>query len=515
MNLRAISERLEHPFAWLIGEARDTPSYLIARWAFLRALGIVYLIAFLSFWSQIQGLIGPGGILPAESFLDLVRANLGAERYWLVPTVLWLGAGASGLNLVCGLGALGSVLLILDLWPRGWLVVLWALYLSLVGVGQDFLAFQWDALLLEAGLLAILLAPGHLLPGRHPEPPPPPLAVVLLWGLLFRLVFESGAAKLTSGDPTWRNLTALDYHFFTQPLPTWTAWYANLLPGWLKRVAVLGTFAFEMGAPLLIVCGRRLRLYGWVGIVAMQLLIFGTGNYTFFNLLTIALTLLLLDDRVWRRVLPRRALRWVPKTGEDHRPSPARALAVAAIGVPLVVLQLVSFYVTVVPGASLPRAVEPVFAGLAPFRSLNSYGLFRVMTTERAEIIIEGSDDGGTWRTYEFRYKPGALDRRPAFVEPHQPRLDWQMWFAALDQFDRTAWFQAFAARLLQGSPSVVRLLASNPFPDHPPQYLRVTLYDYRLTDRATRRATGAWWTRTRLGLYAPILSLADTAANR
>jgi lipase maturation factor 1 len=514
MNIRAVANRVELPFVWVIGESHDPPKYRIARWMFLRALGVVYLIAFVSLWVQVQGLMGPRGILPAQDFLDLVRVQLGAERYWLVPTILWLGAGARGLNIVCGLGALGSVLLMSDVWPRGCLIALWALYLSLVAVGQDFLSFQWDALLLEAGFLAMLLAPGHLLPRRHPVSPPRPLALVLLWGLLFRLVFESGAVKLTSGDPTWRHLTALDFHFFTQPLPTWTAWYANLLPSPGKRLEVLGTFLLELVPPVLIFCGRRLRLIGWVGIVVMQLLIMSTGNYAFFNLLTLALSLLLLDDGIWRRVLPVRALRFVSTVGHDQ-PRPNAAIVTVGLGPPLLLLQLVSFATTVAPGAGaqLPRFLEPVFGLLAPFRSLNGYGLFRVMTTERLEIIVEGSNDGTDWRTYEFRYKPGPLEQRPRFVEPHQPRLDWQMWFAALDQFNRTTWFQAFLLRLLEGSPEVLALLASNPFPDHPPKYLRATLYDYRFTDLTTRRASHAWWSRSRRGAYSPMVGLAGTAA--
>ena len=516
MNLGAVTSRLELPFARLIGESPDAPRYSIARWMFLRALGVVYLIAFVSLWTQVQGLIGPEGILPAQDFLDLLRGRFGAERYWLVPTIFWLGAGTRELSFVCGLGALGSVLLILDVWPRGCLIALWALYLSLVSVGQDFLAFQWDVLLLEAGFLAILLAPGRLLPRRHPESPPRPLALVLLWGLLFRLVIESGAVKLTSGDPTWLQLTALDFHFFTQPLPTWTAWYANLLPSWVKRLGVLGTFLLELVPPMLIFCGRRLRLFGWAGIVTMQLLIMSTGNYAFFNLLTLALSLLLLDDGIWRRLLPAAALRVISRAGHDQ-PRTNTTIAAVTLGTLLLLLQLASFRVTVVPGAGaaapLPGFLEPVFGLLAPFRSLNGYGLFRVMTTERLEIIVEGSNDGTDWRTYEFRYKPGRLEGRPRFVAPHQPRLDWQMWFAALDKFNRTTWFQAFLLRLLEGSPDVLGLLAANPFPDHPPKYLRATLYDYRFTDLATRRASHAWWSRSRRGPYSPVVGLGGTAA--
>ncbi len=510
LNLELLGERLEAPFIRIIGETEDGSGYLIARWVFLRALGVVYLIAFASLWVQVQGLIGPDGILPAKDWLDLLRQHLGTERYRLVPSLFWLGAGSRALHLVSGAGVLASMLLVLDLWPRACLVALWGLYLSLVSVGQDFLAFQWDVLLLEAGFLAVFLSPGYLLP-RRSTASPNPLAVFLLWGLLFRLVFESGVVKLTSGDPTWRDLTALDYHYFTQPLPTWTAWYSNLLPSSLKRLQVAITFLIELGAPVLLFCGRRARLAGCAAIVLLQILILATGNYTFFNLLAIALALLLIDDRIWRRLMPETIRRIASPVPATRRRAP-RILAMTAVGVPLLLLQLASCWAAVVPGASLPGVVDGLLGWVAPFRSLNSYGLFRVMTTKRAEIVVEGSDDGSTWRPYEFRYKPGALDRRPGFVEPHQPRLDWQMWFAALDQFERTNWFQAFLLRLLQGSPPVLQLLATNPFPDHPPRWLRATLYDYRFTDRAGRRATGEWWTRRELGPYSPVVRLADTS---
>ncbi|MGH7701709.1 MAG: lipase maturation factor family protein [Gemmatimonadales bacterium] len=512
MAVSTLADRLEAPFARAIGTAADGASYSLARWLFLRALGLVYLIAFLSLWIQVQGLIGPDGILPAQEFLELVRPQLGPERYYLVPTVLWLGAGSTGLNLVCGLGVLGALLLALDFWPRGCLVGLWVLYLSLVAVGRDFLGFQWDALLLEAGLLSVPLAPGYFRPGRAAVAAPSPLAIFLLWGLLFRLIFESGVGKLTSGDPTWRNLSALDFHFFTQPLPTWTAWYANLLPASMKHLAVLATVLGELAAPPMIFLGRRLRTIGWVGIVGLQLLIAATGNYTFFNPLTIALSLLLLDDRTWGGLLPGSVVRVASPSGVLHR-SRAAALAMAGFGVPLLLLQLASLGTTLIPGTYPARPFAQALALMSPFQSLNSYGLFRVMTTERAEIVIEGSDDGVTWKAYEFRYKPGALDRRPGFVEPHQPRLDWQMWFAALDRFDRTPWFQALLVRLLQGSPPVLGLLATNPFPDHPPRRVRAMFYDYRFTDLATRGATGAWWARRLLGPYSPELGLADPAA--
>jgi hypothetical protein len=489
---------------WVVGSERGS-TYSIPRWVFLRALGLIFLVAFISLWVQVKGLIGSQGILPAQDLLRAAQAQLGPERYRLFPTLLWVNASDTALDVVCALGTAAAVALVADVAPTVMLIVLWALYLSLTVIGRDFLSFQWDVLLLEAALLALFLAPRHLLPGRAIGAVPA-LGLVLLWWLLFRLTFASGLVKLTWGDPTWRHLTALDYHFWTQPLPTWTAWFLQQVPEWWKRLSVLGTLVLEIGFPLLIFGPRSLRLAACAGIVLMQLAIFASGNYTFFNLLTIALALLLIDDQLWVRILPGSLVR--AAGSEAGPPFAVSGLTVAGLGVLLLAASTLRFVQTLAPVAPNGGAGVRAFAWIEPFRSINGYGLFRVMTTARREIVVEGSDDGTTWRAYEFRYKPGDPLHRPEFVEPHQPRLDWQMWFAGLSAYEATPWFQGFLVRLLQGSPPVLRLLAVNPFPDRPPRYVRSLLYDYRFTTRAERRATGAWWTRTLLGNYGPVVSL-------
>src|SRR2546426_8056100 len=223
---------------WLVGAADGKASYELTRWVFLRALGVVYLIAFLPLGPQLRGLIGPQGILPAQDLLAAARRQLGGGRFHLVPTLFWIDARPTALHLACALGVVCSVLLILNVAPLPNLVLLWVLYLSLAAVGREFLAYQWDVLLLEAGVLAMLFAPGHLLPRGAARPGSAP-GLFLLWVPRFRPAFPSGIVKLTSGDPTWRNLTALDFHFWTQPLPTWTVWYANSLPGGVRGLSVV------------------------------------------------------------------------------------------------------------------------------------------------------------------------------------------------------------------------------------------------------------------------------------
>lgn len=493
---------------WIGMGAVPQSEYLIARWLFLRVLGIIYLIAFISLWVQVKGLMGGGGILPAREYLDALRPHYGPERYSIIPTVFWFGASDVALQLACGLGALAAVLLVLGIAPLPCLVVLWVLYLSLTSVGRDFLSFQWDVLLLEVGFLAIFLAPLGFLPGLAQETAVPPLILLLFWWLLFRFMFESGIVKLLSGDSSWKDLSALDYHYFTQPLPVWTSWYMHHLPAWFQRLSTLFMYAVELLLPFLLFTVRPLKLVAVAGIALLNLLIFATGNYTFFNLLTVTLCILALDDGVWFALLPQSFLNVV---GDAAAPAPLPPWwlgACALVALLYLCVSVPQFLRTALPSMPMPRVLLALESAVQPLRSINRYGLFRVMTKTRMEIVVEGSDDGVTWRAYEFRHKPGDLARRPDFVEPHQPRLDWQMWFAALGNFHSEPWFQAFLIRLLEGSPDVLALLGNNPFPDSPPRYVRALIYEYGFTSAAERKQTGHWWHRGEPRIYAPPLSL-------
>jgi hypothetical protein len=385
----------------------------------------------------------------------------------------------------------------------------WALYLSLANVCRDFLWFQWDSLLLETGFLAIFLAPWREISRPGTDPPPARSALWLMRWLLFRLMFSSAVVKIASGDPSWRGLTALQYHYETQCLPPWTAWYAHHLPAWFQRWSAIGMFAIEGIAPFLIFAPRRLRMLGGLGLALLQVLILLTGNYSFFNLLTLALIVLLLDDAVW-------PLSWRGRAAGSN-PLPLHARGGRWPGWVTGTATAALFTLSLVPLLGALR-VPPARLGLllaveqavAPLRIVNGYGLFAVMTTSRPEIIVEGSAEGRIWQPYEFRYKPGDPLRRPPFVAPHQPRLDWQMWFAALGDYRSSPWYLSFCRRLLEGSRPVLGLLANNPFPTSPPRYVRGVVYDYHFTDAATRRATGAWWRREERGAFGPVLTLVN-----
>ena len=481
----------------LWGEDVRRPTYFAARRLFLRALGVVYLIAFLSFWVQIDGLIGANGILPVRDFLPAVKEQLGAGAFFILPTLCWLNASNEFLHVLCGAGAIISVLLIAGFVPFLCLISLFAFYLSLTIAGQTFLSFQWDILLLEAGFLAIFFAPLKWRLSAKQEAPLSGVGLFLLKLLLFKLMFMSGVVKLTSGDDSWWNLTALDYHYWTQPLPTVLGWWAAQTSEWLRQFCNFAVLFVECLVPFLIWAPRRPRFLAFVLFVSLQIMIALTGNYCFFNLLTIALCLLLLDDTqlARRKRLPDPAS---PMRGHGYSLGAALVLIVT---LPLNGMLLIS---ALEPEARWPRPIQALYDRLEPFRIVNGYGLFRVMTKERAEIVIEGSADGIEWFPYEFKWKTGDVKRAPGWVAPHQPRLDWQMWFAALGTYRQNRWFGELVIRLLENYPEVTKLLDRNPFPNSPPHYIRAILYDYHFTTMEERKATGAWWKREERGIYLP-----------
>jgi hypothetical protein len=449
------------------------PGFYFSRW-----MAVIYLLAFWSLGVQVLGLVGSHGILPVASFLDFVRSQEAGNRFWTVPTLCWLNHSDAFLLFLCWAGAGLSVLLFFDILPNLTAFLLWFLYLSLTVAAQDFLGFQWDNLLLEAGFLLIFIIP------RRPS-------IVVIWlfrVLLFKLMFSSGMVKLLSGDVNWRNLTALNFHYWTQPLPDPVSWYAAQLPMWFQKFSCLALFIIELILPFFIFFGRSLRLIAFWGIISLQLLIALTGNYCFFNWLAIGLCLTLLMEGDW-------------PAGRFYQViTIILAGFILTINLILMAEQLGHF--------PLPKPLVKLIMAIEPLRSINTYGLFAVMTTQRSEIILEGSNDGEHWLPYEFPYKPGRLERAPSWVAPYQPRLDWQMWFAALGSWRENQWVIALMAKLLEGEPTVLHLLANNPFPGHPPRYMQATLWDYHFTDFKTRAAHGGWWRRQIIGPYCPPVSL-------
>src|SRR3984893_1173297 len=488
------------------------PTYFAARRWFFRALGLIYLIAFLSFWVQVDGLVGVNGVEPISQFLAMSRAQLGWHAFPILPTLCWFNASDAFLHFLCSGGVFLSLLLIFGIARLISLIGLFVFYLSLTIAGQTFLNFQWDILLLEAGFLSIFLAPWEWWPKRDREPPLSRAALFLLKLLLFKLMVMSGVVKLTSGDDSWgwldhsfhwSALTALDYHYWSQPLPTIFAWWADKSPEWFKHFSVAVCLVVEIIVPLLIWAPRRLRLIAAGLFIFLQAVIALTGNYCFFNLLTIALCLLLIDDVVAASLREARTFR-TAKRPQDRLP------IYGAVAVIIVMLPLNGWLIFTAfkPEAKWPRPLAFVYERVEPFRIANGYGLFRVMTKDRREIEIEGSADGIDWLPYEFKWKPDDVKRAPGWCAPHQPRLDWQMWFAALGSPREKLWFYNLEICLLEGKTDVTRLFARNPFPQKPPRYIQATFYRYRFTTSDEYRETGAWWKRQELGEYLPTISL-------
>jgi lipase maturation factor 1 len=474
-----------------------------SRWLFLRLIGFVYLIAFVSLAVQVTGLVGEHGLLPVREFLGQIREQHGASAYYSWPTLVWLSPSDAWLTALCWGGAVVSLLLIAGIVPAATAALLWLLYLSLTVAGQLFLEFQWDSLLLEAGLLTILYAPLSWREHLRDDAEPPVVVRWVIWFLAFKLTFLSGITKMLSGDPTWANWTALSYHYETQPIPAWTSWFMYQLPQSVHYWSTGATLLIELGASWLIFLPARFaraRLAACALMILLQAGIAATGNYGFFNLLTIVLYVSLLDDRTLGRFLPGRIVR--SDSQFERRPA-ARAMRRVGVNVVAVGIGVLSV-MTLFREMDRTRRVRGPFdrgwpgmvlTWVSPLNSVNGYGLFRVMTTERPEIVIEVSADGTVWKEQEFRWKPGDVTRRPRFVEPHMPRLDWQMWFAALDPFSAQDWLLTLVDRLITGDTAVTRLLGPNPLEGRP-RYVRLAYYQYHFTSFSERAATGTWWKR-------------------
>jgi hypothetical protein len=474
--------------AWL-SEADD---YYLASGLFIKLLALIYFIAFLSLSVQITGLVGANGILPFTELLHDLYQNYGALAWLYKPTLFWFNSSDVALKGVTIAGCIVSMLLFFGYKQKWSLIILFVLYLSLLHAGQIFLMFQWDTLLLEAGFLAIFLNAG---PSR--------LLLFLFHWLLFRLRFMSGVSKLASGDPSWANLDTLKYYFETQPLPHAGAWYFQQLPDWILQGGVMLVFFTELVVPFFIFLPRRFRLFAAATTIVMQLLIIATSNHNWINLLTIVLCLFLLDDKIMQKIIPQRLqpviLRENPAVASTRIPRHQYALPIFAV---LILLSSITAFSTMVFHIKYPEPLASTTFLVRSWGIGNIYHIFPTMQTERQELQIEGSNDAIEWKSYGFKYKPGAIDKRPEFIVPHQPRLDWMIWFVPPRNPDMLYWFDRFLTRLQQGSPEVLDLLAYNPFPDKPPAYIRVLAFQYRFTTIAEREQTGNWWQREYLGEF-------------
>lgn len=518
-------QHIKNIYRYLFDSAHGSTNHFIARWLFLRAIGLIYFSAFFALLFQIRGLIGPQGILPSADYLRVAH-SLGALRFWYVPSLLWLSSGDGMLMALCWIGLIASVVLVANLWPRVMLLVCFLCFLSFVSAAQDFSGYQSDGMLLEAGFLSLFLAPSGISPGLGRKHPPPRAAIFLLLWEWFRIYFQSGTVKLKSGDPTWRNLTAMYEYYQNGPLPTWIGWYLQHLPHWFHIATAAATLIMELVLVWMAFLPRRWKIACFLLVTAWQVVVIATANYAFLNYLVLALAVLLLDDAFLQRFIPSRwrsdpgqeSLRpGVSESGEADGSSgsvktPTETKPLAALRTALLAVAFTwVFYATTVPLIQMfwrdaPLPDKPIVI-LEPFRIANAYGLFAVMTPHRYEIEFQGSNDGEHWIAYPFRYKPQALNERPRIYAPYQPRFDWNLWFASLESWQQNLMVPRTEELLLENDRAVLGLFAGNPFPNEPPRFVRAVLWQYWFSTMEEKRSEGVWWRRQFLGTYAPTLT--------
>lgn len=466
----------------------DPQQYQISSMLFVRLLGLIYFFAFGAFLFQIDGLLGSNGILPIKDFLKFIKGNLGKRSYYLVPSIFWANSSDQMLKGTLIAGTTLSLFLLFGFYPPLMLFLLYFLYLSIVSTGQEFLSFGWEMFLLELTVQGFFLSLAV---------PPNPFIWASLNFQLFRFHFQGGIVKLLSGDPNWRNLTAVAYHYQSQPIPNTLAWYVYKLPLAFHKASTLLMFIIELAIPFaLILGGQEIRLFVFFCFIFLQASIYATGNFSFLNHMTAVFSIILVSDYYLEPFF---------KFPSPTNPSIYLQGFISLAGIILIGLQAMCLWNHIFPRIDL---FTKILNWIQPFHLANRYGIFAVMTTNRYEVVVEGSEDGQVWKEYGFYYKPSELERRPRRISPYQPRIDWQIWFLPFTYYSSELWFQNFLKHLLKGTKPVLKLLRKNPFPDKPPNYVRALLYEYEFSSAEIKKNQGLWWVRKFVEVYSPTLSL-------
>ena len=482
------------------------PTYWLTRFVILRLLGFVYFFAFLSLAQQVLPLIGSKGLLPAAAFLHRAEAHFGSPdaAFAAIPSLFWLHLSDRALVVLAWTGAALSLVVLAGFANALLLALLWALYLSFVHIGQDWYAYGWEIQLLETGFLSIFLVP--LVDARpFPRRPPPTIVIWLYRWLIFRIMLGAGLIKIR-GDACWRELTCLDTHYETQPIPNPLSLYLHFLPRPFHRTGVLFNHVTELVAPWFAFGPRGVRHVAGGIMLAFQVFLILSGNLSFLNYVTIVPILACFDDSLLRRVLPRRIVAAAERARDGARSSRAHLVLAGALAVVVALL-------SVNPVANLLSGRQIMNTSFDPLGLVNTYGAFGAVGKERPEIVFEGTDDETItdrtrWRPYAFKCKPGDPNRRPCVVAPYQPRLDWAIWFAAMSTPGNYPWTVHLVWKLLHNDPGALSLLDANPFPDRPPRAIRATLYRYRFARPGNPE--GLWWDREQIGTWIPPLTADD-----
>jgi hypothetical protein len=484
-------------------------SYWLTRFVILRLLGFVYAVAFLVAAQQLVPLVGEHGLTPANHFLANIQEQLGSRTAGLlrVPTLFWFGISDNALWIFSWIG-FGLSLVVLGGYANALLLaILWTMYMSIVHIGQIWYGYGWEIQLLETGFLSIFLCP--LLDGRpFPKCRPPILVFWLFRWLGFRIMIGAGLIKLR-GDPCWRDLTCLSYHYETQPIPSPVSRYLHFAPLWFHKFETAWNHFIELVVPWFSFGPRHARHVAGILLVTFQIFLIISGNLSFLNYLTIIPFLACFDDTFLRHFLPSALVRRAERAAEESEPSRINNMVAIALSIAIV-------YLSVAPVLNLVSGRQLMNYSYDPLDLVNTYGAFGSVGRERDEIIFEGTDDAlitddTKWREYEFKAKPGDPNWRPPFVAPYQPRIDWQIWFAAMGSPAEYPWTLHFVWKLLQNDHGTLSLLANNPFPDAPPHYIRARLYRYQFAPIGEK----AWWKRERIGEWLPALDANDPQFRR
>jgi hypothetical protein len=472
----------------------DAQGYWFARLFFLRGTALISLIAFINALNQFRPLCGERGLLPAPAFIRQVPYSQSPSLFYLAPRdsafaiAAWIGIVLSSAALA-GLSERYGTWLSMLVWA-----LIWVLYLSFVNVGQTFYGFGWESILLEAIFLAIFMGASNSTPQRIP--------LWLVRWLEFRIMFGAGLIKIR-GDECWRSLTCLDWHYETQPMPNPLSWFFHWMPEWSHKGGVLFNHFSELIVPFGYFLPQPWASAAGIITIVFQFSIMVTGNLSWLNLLTLVLAFPMIDDRFWAWAIHLFTHFSIPVAAQPPRVEVYLQGAIAALTVALSIPVIVNML----------SARQLMNFNYNPLHLVGTYGAFGSVTRPRYEVVVEGTDSdpitaSSSWREYEFKGKPTDPNRRPPQVAPYHLRLDWLMWFAALSSYQDQPWFLPFMARLLQGDQPTLSLLKNNPFPSHPPHYVRARFYEYHFTTPAERAATGAWWKRQLAGTYMPPVSL-------
>ncbi|HEY3601141.1 MAG TPA: lipase maturation factor family protein [Chthoniobacterales bacterium] len=483
----------------------NDPPYWLTRFLILRLLGIVYAIAFLVAANQILSLVGSNGLLPLNHFVPAVRNALGGSlgAFLRLPSIFWFNHSDTALVVTAWIGFAFSCVVACGYANAILLAILWTLYMSFVHVGQDWYGYGWEVQLLEIGFLAIFLCP-LFDPRPFPKRAPPLVILWLFRWLTFRIMFGAGMIKIR-GDKSWRNLTALFYHFETQPMPNPLSRWFHFLPRAVLKGGVLFNHLAELIAPWFVFWPRIARLIAGTVIILFQLVIFIGGNLSFLNWLTIIPALACLDDRAWAKMLPRRLTMRAEQARNAAVPSRPMLATSWAIGA------LVAF-LSIQPVVNIFSPHQIMNTSFDPLDLVNTYGAFGSVGKERFNVVFEGTrdrqpNDAADWKPYPYKGLPVALDQRPPQIAPYHLRLDWQMWFAAMASPNEYPWTLNLIWKLLHNDSGAVGLFRSNPFPQEPPRYIRAVLYRYSFV---RPNPQGLWWKRERLGLWLPPLDASN-----